>query len=250
MDNPETIARAIMRQQQFGLSWEEALGIPDPFDAHLERVTPVYSLPNPVPDVIYSESSLELEHERQARRLTKLFAQRLNMSEEEYIKALPSFPDMPRSTRRAGARPLIVEGLRIPWREQATLSGINVFGMPENWQVEDIITVIPPPQEPFTTWVFHFNARWVGCEIKYEDRRPSIIEGIAYSNAYAGLVAGNLFWLLGSPVISKEQELLYLNGHSTPPSICSISEEVRRSRMPAAFSASFTHLFMGRNIRT
>lgn len=196
---------AIRLQQQLGMSWAEATSLANP------SLTSSY-----VPEsrwsewrtdrVANTEISLEAEHNRQAKKMARLFAVKLSMSEEEYINTLPLFPDKPSPSVNPGLKPLIVEGRRIQWKDQARLSGIRVsfqsFGDVVDWDKDPqgFIT----PEKPFTTWVSIGDKinRYTGEDgrLAPENRGGNIFEGIAYWNAYSKLTTNGLFSLPGSRI--------------------------------------------------
>lgn len=108
---------------------------------------------------VYPEISLDAEYERQAKILAQHFAKKLNMTEEEYIATLPLFPKKPASYDSLDLTvPLISEGKRIPWLEQANISDIKVSDYLksranelQDWREDPFGFVVP--QEAFTTWI-------------------------------------------------------------------------------------------------
>ncbi|TSC90185.1 MAG: hypothetical protein G01um10145_289 [Microgenomates group bacterium Gr01-1014_5] len=217
---------AIRLQQQLGLSWSEATSLanpsPIPFSVPESRESSRWSEwadrePNP-------EISLEAEHNRQAMKMAHLFARRLGTSEKEYINSLPPFPERPSSSVNLGLRPLIVEGTRIPWREQTNLSGIKV-------NIDDAVLAktgerFTVSEKPFTTWVSVAGIVYgralplIEC-LGSGDRFGIILEGIAFWNAYSDMARGGLFELPGSkhnPKPTENRQILYLNCNSYYPS--------------------------------
>lgn len=75
---------------------------------------------------VYPETSLEDEWNRQAQILTRLFAQKLQLSWGDYMSSLPQFPrEFSSSGELHLTLPLIVE-TRIPWPELAKMAKIHV----------------------------------------------------------------------------------------------------------------------------
>lgn len=161
------------------------------------------------------EVSLDEEYGRQSRQMAKLFAGTLGLSEEEYIKTLPCFPEKPSVLDKCRLRPLIVEGKEIHWRDQARLSNITVKiplrdGDIENW---DSI-----PEKPHAVWVSIAAAVIFGSGFRFGwdivqgrvrklfalgDKFGNVVEGIAYSNAYPDIGQGGLIRLCASSTTEK-----------------------------------------------
>lgn len=205
LEEEERFRELVIRALAFELNlpWSEAVNV-----AYSEL--PITFPPRPKfttshlanPDIFYNVG----EHKRQAKKLAGLFAPALNMSNEEYISTIPPLP-WPSFPGYPNLRPLIVEGGRIPWREQARLSGINVT-IPKHI---DIVDSRDPqfivPEKPFTVWVaivprIDMGLWWPNFDkmLTAGERWTTTVEGIAYLNAYPDIVAeeGGKFSLLGS----------------------------------------------------
>lgn len=152
------------------------------------------------------EISLDVEHNRQATKMAQLFAETLSLTKEAYVNSIPPFPEKPEPAVGLNWRPLIVEGSRIPWREQVRLSRImEEFGYlirdVRDWDKhsEGFIT----PQKPYATWVS--MRKETPSDINHSrrnlipsERGGTILEGIAFWNAYPDIASGGLFSLPGS----------------------------------------------------
>lgn len=180
---------------------------------------------------------LEVEHANQARKLAQLFARRLGVSEEEYIATIPPFPSRPsRQFMEDTFRPLIVEGRRISWKDQARLSEISVEDRLADLIISDWDKDpegFNTPEQPFATWVstgkaydYRYVAEMRDVFTQGRVRGSSILEGIAYRNAYpkrVHLADGRL--ILPGSVVSKvtgdpmEQDAPYLDGWSSEFSV-------------------------------
>ena len=157
------------------------------------------------------DATVKEEHDRQSGEMAKLFAERLNMSAEEYMVSLPPFSPSPYIAQypQEPLFPLIVEG-RVPWKEQAKLSGI---GMGERLADYDISDWNPKGlailEKPFTEWVQICYSGEVTRSFNEGHRGAGILEGIAYRNAYPFKVRDSsgfknaLIVLLGTSITDK-----------------------------------------------
>lgn len=192
---------------------------------------------------IYPEITLSEEHQRQGLILAERFAARLSMSEEDYIAALPQFPESPANYSALGLNvPIIVE-TRVSWREAAELSGIFVTdylkeranaGEVVNWEDDKF----EMPQVPFSAWAQN-GTKFVyrkpsdvredllsGKENK-DYRAGRILDSIATWNVRPDIVQ-TMFWdIIGTKVGSDRVPVLvrwvvrprlsaFLVGHAFP----------------------------------
>lgn len=155
----------------------------------------------------FDDVQLARIHEGQSKNMAALFAARLGISESEYISTLPQFPNKPSTEhpgRRPfsdeaspwqstmnylGPRPLLVEGQRIPWKEQAQLAGINIDVF-SGVDLQEITT----PKDPYAVWVSiieggtrrgHTRPFPPTGWLDSGDRFGIISEAIAYRNTYS-----------------------------------------------------------------
>ena len=179
---------------------------------------------------VYPEISLSAEHRRQARILAKKFAKKLNMTEEEYIAALPPFPEKPANYDDLGLTvPLIAEGKRIPWIAQASISNIEIddylrsrANEMRDWQADPFS--FTTPEEAFTTWIqdgtkfVNRKPRDVRSQLIEDLRAGGIEEIIAGVNLRPDIIKGT-GWDLPRPSVGSggvvcllwfdEQPMLY-----------------------------------------
>lgn len=144
---------------------------------------------------VYPEISLSAEHRRQARILAKHFAARLKMTEKEYIAALPPFPEKLDSYDSLGITvPLIAQGKRISWIEQASISNVEIDDYlkeraqeVKDWE-EDPFKFVTP-QDAFTTWI-QDGTRFVNREPR--DVRSELTEDLRIGGIEEIISAVNL----------------------------------------------------------
>ena len=202
---------------------------------------PLPKLPEPnIPN--FDDILLSRIHEGQAKDMARLFAAILGMSESEYISTLPQFPNKPSTEhpgRRPfndevsawqsasmylGPRPLLIEGQRVPWREQAQLAGINIDAF-SGIDLQGQTT----PVEPYAVWVSIIEGGMRSGRMRPfpptgwldpGDRFGVISEAIAYRNAYSWVTSHTHgFIILPGPYQSTENPITPYLEHGEVASI-------------------------------